>query len=67
MFGIAATALLGGTLVVGLLGVESAVMWTGTTGCVCLAGWLLAVNADHRARRHADASPARPENRGDSD
>ena len=53
MFGIAATMLLGGTLVLGLLGAESAVMWTGTTGCVCLAGWLLAVNGNRRRTRRS--------------
>jgi hypothetical protein len=44
VFGIAATGLLGSTLVLGLLGATSAVMWTGTTGCIFLAGWLLAAN-----------------------
>ncbi len=44
VFAVAATGLLGGTLVLGLLGAQSAVMWTGTTGCVFLAGWLLAAN-----------------------
>jgi hypothetical protein len=51
IFGIAATGLLGSTLVLGLLGAESAVMWTGSTGCICLAGWLLAANADTTGRR----------------
>ena len=51
VFGIAASGLLGSTLVLGLLGAESAVMWTGTTGCICLAGWLLAANANPGARR----------------
>jgi len=50
VLGIAAVALLGGTMVLGLLGAESTVVWTGTAGCVCLAGWLLAVNANRRHR-----------------
>jgi len=50
VFGVAATGLLGGTLVLGLLGAQSAVMWTGTTGCVFLAGWLLAANGNVRRR-----------------
>lgn len=50
IFGIAATGLLGSTLVLGLLGAQSAVTWTGSTGCVVLAGWLLAANGHaHRA------------------
>ena len=65
---IAATAFLGGTLVLGLAGAQSAVTWTGTTGCVFLAAWLLAANGTMRrrgARRRPsaadEASPARGE------
>lgn len=49
--GIAATGFLGSTLVLGLLGAQTAVVWTGTTGCALLAGWLLAAN--EVTRRHA--------------
>lgn len=52
---IAATGLLGSTFVLGLLGATSAGMWTGTMGCVFLAGWLLVANgnARHRMKRAA--------------
>jgi len=53
---IAATGLLGSTFVLGLLGATSAGMWTGTTGCVFLAAWLLVANgnARHRAATGAE-------------
>ncbi len=62
VIGVAAVGFLGSTLVLGLLGAQSAVMWTGTSGCVLLAGWLLAANGRTRRRiervgHRADAGP----------
>ena len=56
VLGLAATALLGSTLVLGLTGDTTAVTWTGTTGCVSLAGWLLAVNGHARSRAAGSTS-----------
>jgi hypothetical protein len=68
VLGLAAIAFLGGTLVLGLAGAQSAVTWTGTTGCVFLAAWLLAANGAMRrrgARRRQSAAHAVPRAKGE--
>ncbi|TDV44273.1 hypothetical protein [Actinophytocola oryzae] len=52
--GVAASSLLGATLVLGVTGATGACTWTGSIGAVILAIWLVALNGKPRAR-HEEA------------
>lgn len=61
LIGIITTVLMGATLVLGVTGSADASTWTGTTGAVLLAVWLLAINGKRRPRRKSPApAAARP-------
>ena len=61
LLGVITTALLGTTLVLGVMGSVDASTWTGTIGAGLLATWLVAINGKRRPRRKRVAAPPVPE------
>jgi hypothetical protein len=55
--GVAATSLLGTTLVLGVTGATGPSTWTGAVGTILLAIWLVALNGKHRPRPDEVATP----------